>query len=241
MKKPQKKPTKDLTVDIMSAIKKGEVTMRPKAYFVIGSLLLGAGLAIAFTLAFFFLTASAFHLRNAGSVDFLKYGGMGALFFVRMFPWKPLLLAVFGIMGGLWFLKKYDVSYKKNFWLVSLALVGALLVFAVVFDRLGANDRLEKVKRFEPLYRQEFDRGHAVRGKIIIVKDSSLVVEERRERQTIEIVWDEKTVFPTGKDFVIGEEVVAIGERESFIFKAKGIHQAQSPRMLRIKNLLKEK
>jgi hypothetical protein len=234
MKKPTKKTTKkeakDLSIDIMSAIKKGEVTMRPKAYFVVGSLLLGAGLAIALTLAFFFLTASAFHLRNAGSTEFLRYGGLGAPLFIRLFPWRPLLLAVLGIGGGLWFLKKYDVSYKKNFALISLALVGALVVFAIAFDRMGANDRLEKTKRFEPLYRQEFDKEHLIRGIIITVNDSSLLVEERRERQNIEVVWDEKTMFPTGKDFTVGEEVGAIGEREGMIFKAKGIHRAPSPR-----------
>lgn len=230
MKKIKQPPAKDMAADIMLAIKKGEVTMRPKAYFVIGSLLLGAGLAAALTIALLFLTASAFHLKNAGSIEFLRYGGVGVPFFIRMFPWKPLFLAVLGIVGGLSFLKKYDVSYKKNFVHISLALVGALIVFAMVFDHVGINERLGRIKRFEPLYRQDDDRGQVIKGAVVMVKNSSLILEERQEHLNIEVIWDEQTRFPTGKEFSVGEEVGAIGKREGFVFKAKGVRHAPEPR-----------
>lgn len=117
---------------IMAKVKANEVMMKPKWYFVLGSLSLVVGL-IATTIAAVFLTnVTLFLMRQHGPNWQWRLQSM-----VTAFPWWMPLLALGGIVVGLWMLKHYDFSYKQNFPLIAASFIAAILLAAWAIDALG--------------------------------------------------------------------------------------------------------
>lgn len=230
MKTKSKKSTPKLTAkktpskDIMEQIKSGKIKMRPKSYFIAGSILLGGSLAITFSLALLFLSASTFHIRTTHPMSFLRYGHMGGLAFIQFFPWQLIILSIIGIWGGLWLLKKYDISYKKGFISTSLVFIGVLLTFAVFIDNLGINDCLKSTRNFAPIYKQNLINQNTIMGEIVAIEDDSLTIKNPRTNQQVNVSLDENTILPEGETFNIGDHVGIVGDTEGETFVAKGIH-----------------
>jgi len=137
---------------IMSRIKSGEIAMKPKWYFIAGSLLLFSGLVALSVGAIFLVNLTVFSLRRQGPMVSWRLQMM-----IENFPWWAPVLAVIGIILGVWFLKKYDFSYKKNFGLIVISFILAVLFAGFLIDRLGLNDYWARrglmkkfYQRFEP-------------------------------------------------------------------------------------------
>lgn len=131
---------------VMEKIESGRVKMKPKWYFVIGSAFMALGF-ISFTVAAVFLTnLTVFLIRKRGP-------GIGRLnIMLDNFPlWIPVL-AVLGIVLGIWFLKKYDFSYKKNFWLIIAGFIVSILLAAFVMDNLGLNETWSRGRMMRRFY-----------------------------------------------------------------------------------------
>ena len=56
------------------------------------------------------------------------------------FSWWMPLLAILGLITGIWLLRKYDFSYKINFKLLIIGLVASILIAGFVIDMTGLND-----------------------------------------------------------------------------------------------------
>lgn len=139
----------------MKQIKKRKLKMRPKIYFVAGSLLLGIGLAGTTMLAIFFVNLVLFKLRIHRPFGFLILGRSGLRPFLLTFPWLSLLAALGGIIGGRALLKKYDISYKKSFWGLMIGLIALVLVLAFLLSRTGINEKMKRVPRLKRFYQSQ--------------------------------------------------------------------------------------
>lgn len=129
------KKTISLEKNIMAKVKSGQIIMKPRWYFVMGSLLMIAGL-ISFSIGAIFLTnLSFFLLRQHGPMEDFRLQLM-----LDNFSWWIPPLAIIGILGGVWLLKKYDFSYKKNFGLIVVGFVLSILAAAFIIDYSGLND-----------------------------------------------------------------------------------------------------
>lgn len=131
--------------EVMSKIKKGEITMKPKWYFVVGSLITGAGLVGVSIGAIFLLNLTLFLLRKRGP-GFIRLELM-----LASFPWWVPALAIIAVVIGIWLLKKYDFSYKKNFLLIIISFIASIVIAAWLIDYLGLNEtwsRRGPMKRF---------------------------------------------------------------------------------------------
>jgi hypothetical protein len=49
-------------------------------------------------------------------------------------------MAILGVVVGIWFLKKYDFSYKKNFVVIIVGFILSMIVAGFLIDQLGLND-----------------------------------------------------------------------------------------------------
>ena len=138
---------------IMAKVASGEITMKPRWYFVIGSLLMGSGLVglsiglvYAFNLTFFL---------------FRSHGPMGEWRLQQLlasFPWWVPVLAGGSSLVGIWLLKKYDFSYRKNFWGVVLGLLLVFAVTAYVLDVSGLSDQWFKRGGMRRIQREQLQQ-----------------------------------------------------------------------------------
>jgi hypothetical protein len=146
MSKTLKTSSADLEKTIMAKVKSNEISMKPKWYFVLGSALMIIGLVASSIGAVFLTNLTLFLLRQHGPNGQYRLQQL-----LNSFPlWIPVL-AVFGIAFGIWIIRKYDFSYKKNFWLIILGFILSVVLSAFVIDLLGLNDiwsRQGPMKRF---------------------------------------------------------------------------------------------
>lgn len=127
---------KELSMEntIMNKVISGEIQMKPRWYFIVGSLVSFIGL-IGLILGLTFLTSFSLFL-------ILKRGpGIGRIMLMLdSFPlWIPLLAIVFVIVGMM-LLNRYEFSYKKNMLLIVVAVVAAILLSAFAIHTLGLDD-----------------------------------------------------------------------------------------------------
>ena len=142
----KKKNKLKLEEKIMSQVKTGKITMKPKWYFAAGSLLLFSGVVSLSIGAIFLINLTIFTLRKRGPITCWRLQTM-----IENFPWWAPVLAIIGIILGIRLLKKYDFSYKKNFGLIVISFVLAVIFAGFLIDKLGLNDywaKREPMRRF---------------------------------------------------------------------------------------------
>ena len=140
----------------MREIKKREVRMRPRLYFVGGSILLGLGLAGAIITAIFFLNIFVFRLRILGPLNCLR---------LTTFPWTVLLASVVGIVVGLALLKRFEFSYRKNFLVLVIVLITVVAVLGFLLDRIGFNERVAPHPHMRRFYKHQTLPQPRVKGR----------------------------------------------------------------------------
>lgn len=149
MSKTLKISSVDLEKTIMTKVKSNEISMKPKWYFVVGSLLAVVGLAGLSIGAVFLTNLTLFLLRSHGPMRQWRLQQL-----VTTFPlWIPIL-AIMGIVFGIWMLRKYDFSYKKNFWFIVLGFILSIILAAFVIDQVGLNDIWSRQGPMRRFYQQ---------------------------------------------------------------------------------------
>lgn len=219
----------DLAKKVMTQIDKGGVKMRPRLYFVLGSILLGIGLGMAVVLGAFFFNLAFFRLRVHEPLGFLWFGQPGLRPFIFTFPWFRLLLAFIFIVLGIILLRRYEISYKKSF--LALAISLAILVFTTGFliDRIGFNEQVRRVPPMQPFYHNGFEGQGWVMGEVTETGEREIKIKTP-EGKEVTVKWDEKTLLPLGSDFQIGERIRVIGEwQDETTFQARGMSQGKMP------------
>lgn len=134
---------------VMLKVRANEIAMKPKWYFVLGSVLTLIGFTASTIAAIFLVNLSLFLLKDHGPMGEWRLQQI-----LVSFPlWVPIL-AIAGIASGVWLLKKFDLSYKRNFLVVILSFIIAILLASFILDYSGLNKiwfRRGQMRRF---YRQ---------------------------------------------------------------------------------------
>lgn len=166
-KKTVKNKTKierNLEKTVMAKITAGSINMKPRWFFVLGSVLMMLGLVSASIGAIFLMNLLFFSLRQHGPM-----GEWRLQLILKSFPWWILLLAIAGIASGIYLLKKYDFSYKKNFALIAGVFVIALILAAFLINLTGINDLWSRQRQMRRIYQKHqpanlHGSGHALIG-----------------------------------------------------------------------------
>ncbi len=150
------KPTHRLIHDqVMRRIKQEHIGMRPHWHFVMGSILLGVGMAGTIVVAGFFIHVALFRLRLHEPLAYLMLGRLGWRFFLLLFPWVPLIVAVGGLWGGAYLLRRFDLAYRKSFVGLVIALVAMVLALGWFFERVELGQRVMRIGQMRRLYQNE--------------------------------------------------------------------------------------
>jgi len=129
------KELKNISDSIMGKIRHGKLKMRPKLYFIIGSVLVFISLILSALSSVFLFGLIRFSLRSHGPMGQYRFEQL-----LASFPWWAVVLAFLGLVVGLWLIRKYDFSYKINFKIVIIGFVAAIIIAGYLVDVGGLND-----------------------------------------------------------------------------------------------------
>ena len=125
----------DLEKTVMAKVKSNEIVIKPRWYFILGSLLTMGGL-VGLSIGAIFLTNLTVFLLS-------RHGPMGQWRLQVLLNSFPLWIPTFAVAStalGIRILRKYDFSYKKNFWVVVMGFILSIILVAILLDYLGLND-----------------------------------------------------------------------------------------------------
>lgn len=121
--------------NVMNQINSGLVKMKPRWYFVLGAILTFTGLVISFMSAIFFSNLAIFMIKRSG-----MQGEWKIIASLASFPvWIPFA-SIIAFVLGIYFLKKYDFSYRRNFATMVIVVVFAVILGGYILDLTGIND-----------------------------------------------------------------------------------------------------
>lgn len=142
------KPT-EIEKNVMEKVTKNIIVMKPRWLFVFGSTAMVFGLVGLGILAIFLTNLAVFLLKQHG-----PNGEWRLQLILDSFPvWVPII-AIAGFILGVWMLKKYDFSYKKNFLSIILTLIISIILIAFLLDYTGLNNIWMKRGPMRQFYQQ---------------------------------------------------------------------------------------
>lgn len=141
---------------IMAEINSGKLKMRSKWYFVFGSLLSIFSLVGLSLVSIFSTNLILFLLRRHGSMAQWRLN----LILQSLPIWIPILTVITLILG-IWLLKKYDFSYKKNFLLIIFIFIFSIILSAFLLDHFGLNQIWSQQGKMRQFY-QNLESGNKI-------------------------------------------------------------------------------
>jgi hypothetical protein len=130
---------KNFTENIMGQINQGRLKMKPKWYFILGSIFTFIGLVATVIVSTFSIGLISFSLRSHGRMGEYKLDQM-----IANFPWWTLILAIPGLILGIWLIRQYDFSYKFKPWLMIAGFILAIIIGGYIIDITGVNDAISR-------------------------------------------------------------------------------------------------
>lgn len=139
----------DITKKVMSKIKTEQIKMKPRWYFWLGSLSMFIALVGLAIVSIFLISLVTFFLRSHGPMGAIRYQQI-----ISSFPWWALIIVIIGLVIGIILLKKYDFSYRKNFLVIIIIFILAILLTGIFVDTLGLDNLWIKKGPMRRFYQQ---------------------------------------------------------------------------------------
>ena len=143
------KELKNITDNIMEQIHAEKIKMKPRLYFIAGSIFTFIGLVSSVVFSVFLIGLIRFSLRSHGPMANYKLDQI-----LNNFPWWAVILTFIGLIVGLYLLRKYDFSFKINFKLVIIVFIIAIVIGGWIIDSIGLNDILIRRGPMQGMMRQ---------------------------------------------------------------------------------------
>ena len=153
------KDLNNITESVMDQIRSEKIKMHSRVYFILGSILTFVGLVSAIVMSVFFIGLMRFSFRSHGPMGSFRLDQI-----LASFPWWAPVLAIVGLIAGIWLLRKYDFSFKVNFKTLIIGLVLAVIVGGIIVDLSGLNDLLVRRGPMRGMMRQYLQDGEVWRG-----------------------------------------------------------------------------
>lgn len=238
-------PTKKIKKEIASQIKSGQLKMKPKWYFIMGTVLLFQGTLGAILLGIFVSNLCFYHLRNYGPFGYLFLGRAGLDPFLDTFPWKLLILVGLSLLVGFKLLKKYEFSYSKHSIYLFLILMVVILISGLLADLVGFNEKVRRSSFLNPIYSERFLGHNWMMGEIRQKTSSGFILETPRGN-LVEVKISDDTVTLDGEEFAKGRRIRLIGNlcttdsqsNEVFEAKAASLDEGMRWRSYSVKGMM---
>ena len=212
---------------IREKIHSKQIKMRPRAYFVTGAVLLGAGGAFALIASAFFVGVSFFRIRIHAPFSYLGAGQAGIQAFASTFPWIPIALAVLAAGIGLLIMKKFDFSYRHAFIGVSVGFCAVILMLGAVVDASELPNGAEQTPLIGALSGIDYDTPALVTGTITNISTDEVTITTPDQIEH-KVQLEEKPSVSPSNPVKKGDWARVLGEQENGEFKATRIYHSKN-------------
>ncbi len=226
---------KDIKDQISSAIKSGQVKMRPKWYFILATMIYSAAILILALIILFLISFVIFILHQSG-VWFAPSMGWGGWFSVLIyFPWLPLALVLFFLIILEVLAAHFSLVYRNPIVYSAIIIVILAAVMGYVFAQTPLHSYLhEQAKNgglplplAGRLYRA-YDRREIAdihRGKIMEINPDGFTMADSRQDDYLSVIILPITRLNFRGDFLPGEAVVVFGSQLDHTIRAQAINR----------------
>ncbi len=214
---------KILKETVIEKIKKGDVEMRSKSYFILKGFLVFGTIGLSFVFAIYLLTLLIFVLRINDIILLSDFGWYGLSIFIKIFPWAILFLSLFFLLLTDILSRKFSFAYRKTI-IVSLGVVTLIVFFfSILIDSYSLQDKVyQSALRNEiPIGRQMYrdlaniESENVVMGKVVEINEEFLIIEKDNQEKVTVIITDPASRHFRSLDRVReGESVFVIGEED---------------------------
>ena len=214
---------------IMNEIKSDKLKPRSKYIFLAEKLGVGSAFVFSLVLAILFFNLFLFYLKASDNLEYLNFGGAGLLAFLESFPYLLVISFILFLFLAGYLTTKSDISYKKPFGYLMIALVLFVIVSGGILAYTDISERIE-----EGVYNPDSassllkpflggcleNRGSGIAGIIFEVEENYLIIQTPTGLQGISL---EEATLPPSQKFVVGQFIVAVGERKDKGFLAQKV------------------
>ncbi len=211
---------------IMDKIEQGQVSQRPRFFFVVEKYGLAGVIALSIFVAIGMSALIAFSLRAAHAYEYLRFGVVGLPAFFETTPLLLIGMLMFVCLGAFFFFLQTDVSYKRPLSVVVLsvagfvALSGGVIAYSRAAEKITATLEApglpsKVVRPLIPVSTPTHDRG--VVGGVVEVGEGYVALETKRGNMIID------TELYDGPTPTVGAELAVVGGREGDVFKARRV------------------
>ncbi len=217
---------------ILEAIKSKQVRIKPRWHFIVKSLLVATGLIFAFLASIFLISFTLFNLRLSGALFLPVFGFRGWRILLTSLPWLIIGLSILLLVITEILAKNYTPVYRKPILLsvaaiIILALISSFVLYATpMHQRLFDYSRDQKIPITGPLYRHygmmrpsEFTPGTIT----LFINNDFRILTPLQEIFLVKT--SAETIFPRGRELLVGDMVMVIGRKEDGTIFALGIRK----------------
>ena len=223
--------TEDTKKNILEQIDEGQVSMKPKMYFILRACAISFFILITTLLTLFLISFVAFVLQAQGFFLFAEFGFRGLLTILLSVPWILVGFVIAFVVVLELLARNFAFIYRKP---LIYSILGIIVFVTFAGGAIAATPLHKTVydeaqKRSLPFASekvyQHYGKLKARGGDIGVVRainETGLIV--RTPSGEISVSTTTKTRYPKERDIKEGDRVLLIGEkREDGIFEAYGI------------------
>lgn len=229
-----KKNQKSLKETLLEKIKSGEMKMRPRAYFILKTILIVGGSLLVGGLAIFLISFISFHLRLSGIWYLPGFGFRGLGIYLRLLPWFLIFISLFLILILEILAKRFSFVWRRPIvysllLIIVVALIGGFIITKTSFHPgLFLQAKQGKLPLIGPVYRDfgmpRFQDVH--RGVVEELIENGFLLR-KADDELLTVILVSGTRFPFEKEVRQGDTVVVMGEREDSTVRAFGIRRIE--------------
>jgi len=227
--------TDQLKDNIIRAIQKGEVTMRPKWHFVLRSALVLLGVLVT-ALGLLFISSFVLFLLRASGVFFIPlFGFPGIRAFLFALPWLLLLFTILFVVVLEILARFYGFGRRLPLLYSALAIIAFVFIATVVIGKTAFHERMNmramdgRLPIMGEMYRNFPKPQDVHRGRVVEMTPSGFVLTHRNGPTTSVILLPE-TRLPHKDVFVEGDIVVVFGKKDTGTVTALGVLKVDEER-----------
>jgi len=217
---------------VLSKVKKGEVKMRSKSYFILRTILIALSIITVILFTLYIISFITFSLRARGTWFLPGFGFPGIRILFTSLPWLLILIALLSILVLEILIRRFSFSYRRPILYSMLAIIILVLLGSFVIGKtqfhsglfLRAREgRLPVMGRFYQRYGIGKSR-NMHHGVVSEITDEGFKIE-KPDGQILTIIITPSTRFPNSQDIKENDTVVVLGEQDNSTVSASDIRK----------------